>query len=339
MKPVFLLLSLCMLFVSAELFGQTDTVVNKCFECHGKFMEKKFVHNPVKEACAKCHQSNGKQHPLEDVEGFSLVKEVPQLCYSCHEEKNILKEVVHSPLKEGDCFSCHDNHSSKGEHLLSASLPGLCYSCHTDLQNKVDTAAVVHGAMKEQKVCLNCHSPHSSAEKKILVQAEPDLCFSCHDKPIKVGQHTVPNMKDLIVNSKYLHGAIDNNGCSACHDPHASQNSNLLSKSFPSGNYAPLKKDSYSLCLDCHESALYEDAETTESTGFRNGSKNMHFLHVNKEKGRTCNNCHNVHASNNLFLISDKVSFGSWEMPMKFTKLPKGGSCAPGCHTEKKYER
>ena len=32
-------------------------------------------------------------------------------------------------------------------------------------------------------------------------------------------------------------------------------------------------------------------------TDFRYGNVNLHKLHVNREKGRTCRACHNIHAS------------------------------------------
>lgn len=339
MKKILFIIAISFLFISIRVFAQDAAAVNACLKCHAKLTEKKFVHKPVNTECNKCHQSNGKEHPKEDVEGFTLIQKVPQLCYSCHEQTTIMKEQVHSPVKDGDCFSCHDVHSSKGEHLLSTSPPGLCYSCHTDLQKKVENFPVQHLAMKEKSTCLNCHSPHSSSEKKILRNAQPDVCLSCHDRTIKVGDRIIPNMKLLVTKSKFVHGAIENNGCTACHSAHGSDNNFLLSKVFPSGNYSPAKKENYALCLDCHESALFEEETTKEATGFRNGEKNLHFLHVNKEKGRNCIDCHDVHASNNLFLIADRVKFGQWDMPNKYTKLPKGGTCAPACHTEKTYER
>jgi predicted CXXCH cytochrome family protein len=338
-KLLFLLAIIYFLFTGFAKGQDTLSAGNKCMECHGKLASKKVVHIPVINDCDKCHQANGKQHPQEDVEGFTLIKEVPQLCFMCHDEANIMKEVIHPPFKEGDCLSCHDVHSSKNEHLVSAIPPGLCYSCHNDLQKTIETAAVGHDAVKEGKSCVNCHSPHSSSEKKILVKAEPDLCLDCHDKPLAIGNRTIPNMKEIITGRKYLHGAIDNNGCSFCHNPHASENKYLLGKAFPVENYSPAKKENYALCLECHESSLFEEQSTTESTGFRNGEKNLHYVHVNQEKGRNCINCHDVHASNNLYLIADQVQFGEWEMPINFTKLPKGGSCATGCHAEKKYER
>ncbi|HXC06058.1 MAG TPA: cytochrome c3 family protein, partial [Bacteroidia bacterium] len=307
---------------SANASAGKPPATNACLECHQKVLEKKMAHKPVLEGCDKCHKSNGREHPKEE-DTFELVMPVPQLCYSCHDEKNIMKAVVHAPLKEGDCLSCHDMHSSKNEHLLSVPPPGLCFSCHNDLKKKFESSPVQHGAVKEDKGCVNCHNPHSSGEKKLMQQKEPDLCFSCHDKKIAVGSRVIPNMKDLITRSKYVHGAIDNNGCAVCHNPHAGDVKNMLGKAYPAGNYAAATKDNYALCMDCHESTLFEDQTTTESTGFRNGDKNLHFVHVNKEKGRTCSNCHNIHASNKLFLLTDMSKFGQWNMPMRYTKLPK----------------
>jgi predicted CXXCH cytochrome family protein len=315
-----------------------DEPVNKCLECHKKLNEPKEVHQAI-DKCENCHQSNGKQHPLEDVEGFTLIKQVPDLCFTCHEQSEIKKEHMHPPVKDGDCLACHNPHSSKNLYLLSAPVPGLCFSCHNDMKSNYEAAAVKHTPVLEGKSCRTCHFPHSSDEKKLMVKAQPDLCFTCHDKAITVGDRVIPDMKTLVTTSKTVHGAIDNNGCSVCHNPHASDNKFLLAKAFPTGNYSAASKEIYNLCMDCHEATLFTDSATTESTGFRDKERNLHFVHVNKAKGRTCINCHDVHASNNLYLIADKVKFGKWDMPMKFNKLPKGGSCAPGCHTEKKYER
>jgi len=40
------------------------------------------------------------------------------------------------------------------------------------------------------------------------------------------------------------------------------------------------------------------EPETRTLTNFRDGARNLHFLHVNKAvRGRTCRACHEVHAS------------------------------------------
>jgi hypothetical protein len=33
------------------------------------------------------------------------------------------------------------------------------------------------------------------------------------------------------------------------------------------------------------------------------------------------------------------VPFGAWYLPLNFQKTENGGSCLPGCHKLKKYDR
>ncbi len=337
MKSIPLFILLIWTFSISGTSGQTSQAEKNCLDCHGKLVQKNLVHQPVSGTCMNCHKSNGKAHPSEDWEGFALTEKLPQLCYNCHSD-TYNQAHIHPPVKEGDCLSCHDVHSSPNKHLISQQVPEQCYFCHTDLRKSVETSAVIHGAMKEGTSCLNCHSPHGSGVKKILLAEEQNTCMNCHNKPVKVDDRTIRNMKQFIEGSKYVHGAIENNGCAVCHNPHASGNKNLLTASYPDNNYAPGKKVQYQLCFSCHESSLIEDS-TSRETGFRNGDQNLHFMHVSKDKGRSCGNCHNVHASGNLYLLADQVKFGSWEMPVGFKRIEKGGSCSPGCHSEKSYKR
>ena len=75
-------------------------------------------------------------------------------------------------------------------------------------------------------------------------------------------------------------------------------------------------------------------------TGFRNGEENLHFKHVNKiDKGRTCRACHDFHASPNPKHIKTQTKFGNWEFKLNYQKTETGGSCWPGCHVQRKYDR
>jgi hypothetical protein len=58
-----------------------------------------------------------------------------------------------------------------------------------------------------------------------------------------------------------------------------------------------------------------------------------------QEKGRTCRACHDVHASNQEGRIRDSFPFGKMDITLYFSKTERGGSCLPGCHREKKYDR
>jgi hypothetical protein len=79
---------------------------------------------------------------------------------------------------------------------------------------------------------------------------------------------------------------------------------------------------------------------TRKLTNFRDGDRNLHFLHVNKEKrGRTCRACHEVHASAYPLQLREKVPYGKWMMPLNYKKRESGGSCHPGCHELEAYDR
>jgi len=102
----------------------------------------------------------------------------------------------------------------------------------------------------------------------------------------------------------------------------------------------PFALENYGLCFSCHEKTIALNPETTTLTNFRNGSRNLHYLHINKpDKGRTCRACHETHASNSPKHIRNSVPFGAWDLPLNFQKTENGGSCLPGCHKLKKYDR
>ncbi|WP_395050952.1 cytochrome c3 family protein [Flavobacterium sp.] len=323
--------------LSSNVFAQD----NKCIECHKETTAKKHIHGPTATSCAACHESNGKKHPSTTKEvGFKLFAEGSELCYSCHteikEEHNL--KFVHEPLKEGQCIKCHEIHSSDSPKFVSASLPGLCLSCHTSHKEGLANAKTVHTASFEGESCLKCHNPHASTIKKLLVDESKTLCLSCHNKKLKKGDRVIMNIEEHLKKNEHNHPALSKS-CTACHNPHYSERQLLLQENFPSGNYAKGVTENYSLCFECHDTDLMNAEKTTTGTGFRNGDKNLHFVHVTKEKGRSCVNCHDIHASKNTKLIADKVKFGRWDMPLNFIEKETGGTCLTGCHKERGYSK
>ena len=128
--------------------------------------------------------------------------------------------------------------------------------------------------------------------------------------------------------------------CTACHQPHAGTHFRRLIADYPAEFYAPFKIELYGLCFRCHIPDMVLRPKGTGVTLFRDGDKNLHWLHVNQKKGRTCRACHEVHASKEPFHIRESVPFGrsDWILPINFKSTPTGGSCNPGCHEEKKYD-
>jgi len=58
-----------------------------------------------------------------------------------------------------------------------------------------------------------------------------------------------------------------------------------------------------------------------------------------KVKGRSCKLCHELHGSAKPKMMAVSVPFGTWSLPLKFVKTETGGSCSPGCHETKSYDR
>ncbi len=138
-----------------------------------------------------------------------------------------------------------------------------------------------------------------------------------------------------------LHGPLQQQECSPCHDPHGSDSMRMLKGAYPESFYHPYASGSYDFCLSCHDKNLLRFADTSIYTEFRNGKQNLHYVHVSdKYKGRTCRACHEPHGANLEKMVSeDGASFGDWNIPTRFTKTTTGGSCSPGCHQTYDYDR
>ena len=186
---------------------------------------------------------------------------------------------------------------------------------------------------------MNCHNPHGSDVPNILADGEMNLCLGCHDKPMETPHGAIIDMKSWIENNPERHGPIRDDNCSGCHQPHGSQNFRILRHEFPAEFYRPFSLESYELCFECHEQSLVLHERTTTLTGFRNGDQNLHYTHVNREKGRTCRACHEVHAGTKPKRIKDLVPFGNWAFPVNFEMTEHGGKCWPGCHVARDYDR
>jgi predicted CXXCH cytochrome family protein len=216
----------------------------------------------------------------------------------------------------------------------------LCYTCHADKQQDIKEATTPHKALDQERKCLTCHDPHFSNYGKQLIKQPEDLCLSCHDREYSGQNGTIANIKAILANNSDHHGPIKQGDCSGCHNPHGSRNFRMLRENFPELFYAGYNPDNYKLCFMCHEKSIAKDETTKTLTNFRNGDRNLHFVHVNKfVKGRTCRACHDAHATNNPKHIRDKVPFAKWQLPIGFTKTKTGGNCLPGCHQRFSYDR
>lgn len=294
-----------------------------CLSCHPDKADFPYVHGPTSAGdCTACHS------PHESENKGLVLKDGAELCLTCHVDMQdeMKKKTVHPALLNG-CTSCHNPHGSAFKKLLASEGEKLCYLCHYQVGEKIEKAKVIHAPIKTEKGCASCHSPHASDNAKLLAKSGQDLCLDCHKTLIK---------KNMTV----LHGPIASGLCTPCHDPHGSQEVKLLVKQFPAELYVPYTDQEFELCFSCHKRELLRFPDTSFATGFRDGERNLHYVHVNKKtKGRNCKVCHTIHGGTSQKLIAEKASFGNWELPLKFVKTETGGSCSPGCHKTYHYDR
>lgn len=143
------------------------------------------------------------------------------------------------PDKQGEFEPARDEKVNSSETAEELSAP----------QEKPGPVIFRHPPYAEGQ-CDMCHQGKSS---QTLVAQPPDLCFSCHD--------------DFLKDAKIKHYPAEEGMCTACHNPHKSENERLLVKPIPA------------LCFDCHDR---EDVFSLE-------------IHTMIE-GESCVSCHNPHA-------------------------------------------
>ncbi len=319
------------------LLKNSEDLSGLCLSCHDKgAFTKEHVHAPVATgSCSSCHDPHG------TVAKTLLKGPVNSLCLSCHDDiKNLMStsKVIHPPIEVSGCTSCHDPHSSNNLNLGVRKMPELCFECHKTIESQLVKVKRLHKPLTQERGCGACHSPHASNFKKLLPVDEKTLCLGCHGDnklaPLK-------NIADELKGKTQIHGPIAQGRCTGCHDPHGTDNFRLLTAPYPATYYAPYTEGAYALCLKCHEKNLLRFADTTIYTKFRNGNRNLHYVHVvNNLKGRSCRACHEPHAANGPKLTNSVGStFGEWKIPFKLEITETGGRCASGCHKSLSYDR
>lgn len=320
-------------------FRLTRNGADLCTECHDETLKDlAFVHGPAAAGqCTACHAPHASERAR------LLVAEGRDLCFECHDDMKdriATGKVVHQPV-ETACLTCHEPHGAANKMMLASTAPELCLDCHAEVAEHVEGAKFKHAPVTQAGGCMECHDAHASEGKRLLARQPPmKLCLSCHNKEIKTSGRTIPNMAALLEANPDHHGPVRDGDCTACHHGHGGPYVAILAEPYPARFYSPFSDEAYKLCFECHEVEAFESAETEDATTFRNGKRNLHYLHVNKTpKGRSCSACHDPHASKNPHHIADRVPFGGWKIPLNYQATETGGGCQPGCHRAYRYDR
>jgi predicted CXXCH cytochrome family protein len=241
----------------------------------------------------------------------------------CHSEI-AASASQHQKIKE--CGDCHipltQEHPVQGEKTFRVDEAEVCTKCHARLTSLRST----HRPVADGE-CSVCHEFHGGTSKLLRDGAGKQICLGCHPDIMPEG-------------AQVIHAPLKDEGCVACHLPHGSAHEKLLIEDYSSAKYLGYTTESYKFCFKCHQREIVRFPDTGYSTEFRDGERNLHYLHVNMDKnGKNCKLCHVTHTGNFPKLLAEQIPFGNWSMPMNFKKTATGGSCAPGCHKTRTYDR
>lgn len=287
--------------------------------------------------CSICHQRDNPKNP------GSLKGPINDQCLRCHEATRHKLESsrgVHKPVKS-DCTTCHNPHNSNYRMLLHRPPKTLCTSCHIDLAKMLKTLEVRHAPVVKGRTCRNCHDAHTSRVQHLLKGLPYDICMKCHGKDgLKDEQgRQLTNFSRLLKENPIHHEPVEKKDCAACHLAHGGQFFRMLTSEYPEEFYAVYKRENYELCFGCHDERSFSRSGSAVLTGFRDGNRNLHALHVSRQLGRSCRACHEIHATKQSHLVRDKVPYGTggWMLEINYIKTEKGGRCSKTCHTTKEY--
>jgi len=263
-----------------------------CLACHPDLeaqMTRGHVHAVFEMGeCSSCHNPHASKH------ADLLTADQKSLCLGCHDSvgPELQLPSTHAPARNGECGACHAPHASDHPHQLRMSKGDLCASCHAQVATW-SSRAVPHAPVDDGD-CLTCHDPHGSEQPKLLGSAVPGLCFECHERSAKF-------------RAAHAERDISDSDCTACHDPHASSQANLLYEN----QHAPFRGEN---CSTCHG-----DMDTSTAAPFAIGDgiqdlclrchrgvadyREQTYQHIMPEP-RSCDECHNPHASNSGDLLA-----------------------------------
>jgi predicted CXXCH cytochrome family protein len=262
---------------SNEVFLLRQPFNKMCLTCHkaNRLYKGNIVHKPVKDGnCGLCHDPHASNYK------YRLTDVGTNLCITCHSEmvEGMAFDSIHAPLLGKGCTDCHDAHAGNDKLRLKAPKEKICLTCHEEKKKEIEQYTIKHKPAFEGK-CISCHSPHFSRFQFLLRDKVDNLCFECHKE------------NRVWMDRRFKHGPVVQGNCSSCHNPHGSYNAFILKLFFPHKFYSEYEKGKYDLCFLCHKEAMVTTEKTEKVTYFRNGDINLHKLHVNQKKGRTCRAC------------------------------------------------
>jgi predicted CXXCH cytochrome family protein len=243
-------------------------------------LDQGVVHRPViKGECTGCHD------PHSSDQAALLIDRPAATCFTCHAEMPRQFKNAHAPFAKGQCLACHVPHQSRHANLLVKEADTLCLDCHSRASVEQKHA----GFPAKVDNCGSCHNPHGSDRRalvrNVLHAPFAEGCTDCHagkGEPVTIDTclECHPDVTEQMASSHNHLVRYEENGCIACHTPHAGDDERLL------------KGKERHVCGACHE-ATFKRHETAE------------YNHVMTD---ACNNCHAPHGSNHPAMTKGPIN-------------------------------
>jgi predicted CXXCH cytochrome family protein len=209
-------------------------------------------------------------------------------CAQCHsDETDHFAGSTHGKIALADpklgstgCESCHGPGSlhvaaggGAGTIVNPRKSPEACFACHLDKRGEMSLPHT-HPVLAGKVSCVDCHDVHRDEAVRgggAALAAQTATCIRCHT------QQAGPFI--------YPHGAIREEGCTACHNPHGTVNDKML-----------VARDA-NLCLRCH---LAQSAPGFNIGGFKSGGAHANAVGSRLSEGACWSaGCHeDIHGSN-----------------------------------------
>ena len=209
-------------------------------------------------------------------------------CIQCHADKtdhfagstHARMKLAEAKVGDTSCEACHGPASlhvqsggKAGTIINPRKSPEACFQCHLEKRGEMSLPHT-HPVLAGKVSCVDCHDVHKGNSIRgggAALASQTETCLKCH--AAQAGPFIYP------------HGAIREEGCSACHNPHGTVNDKML-----------VARDA-NLCLRCHLAVL--------SPGFNIGGYKSGGAHANAIGSRLSEGacwsagCHeDVHGSN-----------------------------------------
>ena len=223
--------------------------------------------------CDECHDLQ----ESETLQPSGLKKQTG--CAVCHADLLARGKVKHGPAVNEQCLTCHQQSVMPWRiGFPPAKIQDVCFICHTS-EKAWFSRSSIHGPIFLGG-CTLCHNPHGEDNQYMLWdEGSLRLCLDCHSD------------KENLVRKKnrvpYVHGIIFGKGCTACHDPHATDQQYMLIK--------PINE----LCVGCHPQL----AGVTQRHPVDRHPVSAPTEHRRPGHKLTCVGCHDPHGSNNQYML------------------------------------